>query len=168
MTTPASPTPRSAPMRRPSPRSGSSNALSSGSQSTASLSRGCCPTTGRPTRRSLGVMPARGSVPHTSGRVRIGRRRTGRSNASTAPPRMVGRMRGSTRQRPSGVRHYRAGCTSTIITGTTPQSAPHPSAGSTTSLDITPRSPRRRRWRRVPTQSRTREIRQPSISRSTI
>ena len=44
-TTPGSPTPRSAPTRRPPPRSASCTARSRGSPSTASPSNECCPTT---------------------------------------------------------------------------------------------------------------------------
>ena len=77
----------------------------------------------------LGIRPKR--------TARTGRRRTGRSNGSTAPSPTDGPTHASTAQRPSGEPPSPAGCTSTITTGATPQSEPHPSADSTTCLDIT-------------------------------
>src|SRR5690606_23470810 len=86
-----------------------------------------------------GAMPAQNSGSRRRRPALTGRRPTGRSNASTAPSPTAGPTPGSTDQKPSVAWRYQAGCTSTIITGTTPQSGPHPSAESkTTCLDITP------------------------------
>lgn len=139
MTIPASLMSRSAPMRKPPRRSACVNAQSSGSRIVVSLSSESCPTTAPPIAPMPGETPALNLGSRTSEPAPIGPRPTGRSSGFTALSLTVGLTHGSTVPRPSGGRHYRAGCTSTIITGTTPQSEPHPSADSTTSLDITPR-----------------------------
>ena len=96
------------------------------------------PTTAPLTSPTPGATPAPRWASDTNALALTGPRRTGRSNASTAPLPTAGPTHASTAPRLSAATRYRAGCTSTIITGTTPQSEPHPSAESrTTCLDIT-------------------------------
>ncbi len=61
----------------------------------------------------------------------------------TAPWATVGPTPASTPQNTSAEQPCPDGSTSTIITGSTPRSAAHPSTGSTTCLDITSSRPRR-------------------------
>lgn len=119
------------------PRSASLSALSPGSLRATSPSSGSCLTTDPPTDPLHGVTPARNSVPRTSGPAPTGRRPTGRSSASDAPSPIAGPTHASTGPTLKDAKHYPAGCTSTIIIGSTPPSAAHPSADSTICLDIT-------------------------------
>ena len=135
-------TPRACLRHDPRPRSVSCDARPPGSPTEVSPSNGYSPTTAPATAPTHGATRAPSSGSRTNAPGPTDRRRTARSSASTAPSPTDGRMRGSTRQRPSVATHYRAGSTSTINTGTTPQSEPHPSADSTTCPDITTRARR--------------------------
>src|SRR6478735_10389031 len=139
MTTAGSPTPRSAPTRRPRPPSPCSSARSPGSPTTASPSSGCCPTTVPATARSPGATPAPSSASLTNAPAPTARRPTASASDFTAPWPTAGPTPASTTQKPNDEKRCPAGSTSTITTGSTPQSAAHPSAGTTTCLDITPR-----------------------------
>ena len=145
MTTPASPTPRSIPTRRPSPRSADLDALfwfaehgvtvervlsDNGSAYKSFAWRDACARLGIAHKRTR---PYR---PQTNGKIERFHRTLADSWAYA---------RFYSVQRPSGATSCRAGCASTVLTGTTPRSAVHPSADSTTCLDTTPRSSSRSR-----------------------
>lgn len=67
------------------------------------------------------------------------RRPTASASDFTGPWPTAGPTPASTTQKPSDEQRCPAGFTSTITTGSTPRSAAHPSAGTTTRLDITTR-----------------------------
>lgn len=115
-TTPASPTPRSMTTKPPSPPPPSWSGPSSGSAPAASPSSECCPTTAAPTAHTCGETPAPSSASNTNEHGRIGRRPTGRSNASTAPWPMDGPTPAATHPRPNAAASWTAGCTTTTTT----------------------------------------------------
>ena len=113
MIIPVSLMPRSTTMTALRPRSACSSARSPGSPTAASESNASCPTTARciaPTPRST---PAPTSTSHRNSHARDDRRRTERSNASTAPWPTAGPTRSTTTATQPAAPRSPHGCTST-------------------------------------------------------
>ncbi|MDI2037361.1 hypothetical protein PJL15_04509 [Paenarthrobacter nitroguajacolicus] len=130
MTTPASPTPKSTPMRKPSPPSPFSNEPWHGSPPKGSPPNGSSPTTDPPTSPTPGKPPAPSWPSPRNEHAPTGPKPTARSKGSTEPSTMDGPTRSSTAPKPPDERPYPPGSTITITTGPTPHSGTnHPSAG---------------------------------------
>jgi hypothetical protein len=124
-------------MRKPSVRSASSAARSPSTLATASEWSGCSPTTAPPIAQRSTRSPAKQLASDTCALGPIGRKRTGKQNASSAHCSTAGRTTPSTAQATNAPKHSTAGSGPTTInedtqpSATTPRSAEPTCSGPT-------------------------------------